>query len=89
MLNETFFEIGQSYFIRTITMHTIGSIVAINDKELLLKNAAWIADSGRFHDALKDGKLSEVEPFIDEVIISRESIIDATKWNHKLPLNQI
>jgi len=86
--NETEFKIGEKYFIRTVTMHHVGKLKKINDRELVLENASWIADSGRFHDALKNGKLNEVEPFVDDVIVMRDSIIDATIWRHELPLCQ-
>ncbi len=78
-------ELGKAYFIRTVTMHLIGELIFISDKELVLKNASWIADSGRFHDALKNGELNEIEPFIEDVIVNRTAIIDATKWLHLIP----
>lgn len=81
-------ELGKSYFIRTVTMHLIGKLSFISSKELVLQDASWIADSGRFHDALKNGTLNEVEPFINDVIINRESIVDATLWSHLLPNEQ-
>jgi hypothetical protein len=84
----SFFEIGEKYLIRTVTMYLTGIVRDINEKELLLSNAAWIADTGRFHDALKNGTFSEIEPFIDDVIVNRESIVDATKWRFELPLTQ-
>jgi hypothetical protein len=77
--------IGRSYFIRTVTMHLIGKLEIINDSELLLKDAVWVADSGRFNKALKTGELDEVEPFVNDVIVNRSSIIDATVWDHKIP----
>lgn len=86
---EEMYEVGKSYFIRTVTMHHIGTIKKITPKEIMLVDAAWVADSGRFSDALLTGKLSEVEPFPDYVIIGREAIIDATPWRHKLPSEQI
>ena len=88
MKNDSFFTIGEKYFVRTVTMHTIGELIGVNDSELLFKNAAWVADSGRFYDALKNGTLYEVEPFIDDVIVNRGSIVDATKWKHELPIAQ-
>lgn len=85
---ETNYEPGQKYFIRTVTMHHVGELVSVNDRELKLKNASWVADSGRFYTALKTGNLNEVEPFLDEVIIPRDSVIDATIWRHSLPVSQ-
>lgn len=86
--SECFWQLGKAYFIRTVTMHLIGKLQGITEKELLLSDAVWVADSGRFHNALKDGTLNEVEPFVDEVILNRESIVDATKWKHLIPNEQ-
>lgn len=83
--NDAHWKIGKSYFIRTVTMYYVGKLILVTDKELVLKDASWIADTGRFHDALKSGELNEVEPFISEVIIGRGSIVDASEWLHLLP----
>ena len=84
------YQIGQNYFIRTVTHHYTGKLIRVTAKELVLENAAWIADDGRFMNALRDGTLNEIEPFPDnqEVIIGRGAIIDAVKWSHKLPREQ-
>lgn len=80
------YKAGKSYFIRTVTHHLTGRLVKVTPKELVLEDAAWIADDGRFHDALKTGNLNEVEPFPDgEVIVGRGSLIDAVEWRHALP----
>ena len=72
-------QIGKKYFIRTVTMYLTGELVSVHPQELVLKEAAWIADSGRFNEVLKDiTKCKEVEPFNDIVIVGRGSIIDAT-----------
>lgn len=77
--------VGRAYFIRTVTMHVVGRLEAVHQNELVLVDAAWAADSGRFNNALKTGALAEVEPFVDSVIIGRGSIVDATQWRHALP----
>ena len=79
------FEVGKSYFIRTATYHVVGQLDAIYTKELVLSSASWIADSGRFNAALQSGNFEEVEPFVNDVIVSRGGIIDATEWDHDLP----
>lgn len=81
------FKIGKAYFIRTVTMIVVGKLEEVHESELVLSDASWIADSGRFSDALKGGekKLNEVEPFFDDVIVGRSAIIDATIWAHDLP----
>lgn len=82
------FEIGKLYFIRTVTMHLLGKLEWVGQQELRLSQASWVADSGRFHDALKTGKLNEVEPFIMPIIVGRGSIVDATEWSFDLPKEQ-
>ena len=71
-------EIGKNYLIRTVTMIDTGKLVAVGPTELVLEQAAWIADTGRFTGALKSCDFSEVEPFPEgQLIIGRGSIIDA------------
>ncbi len=74
------YEIGQPYLIRTVSMIDTGRIVEVTAQEIVLEEAAWIADTGRFSDALKSCNFNEVEPFPDgRVIINRAAIIDAVK----------
>ena len=84
--------IGKAYLIRTVTMIQTGRLVAVTQQELVLEDAAWIADTGRFADALKTGKFNEVEPFPDgpdgQVIIGRGAVIDAVPINFDLPRSQ-
>jgi len=82
------YQVGKSYFIRTVTHHLTGRLVKVTAKELVLEEAAWIADDGRFFDCIKDGKINEYEGFQDDVIVGRGSIIDATLWRHALPKGQ-
>lgn len=71
-------KVGKPYLIRTVTMINTGILIGVLPQELVLKDAAWIADTGRFSDALRTGNFDEVEPFPDgEVIIGRAAIIDA------------
>lgn len=84
------FKIGKNYFIRTVTHHLTGQLVKVGAKELVLVDAAWIADDGRFMNTIRDGVIHEVEPFPDgfEVIVGRGSIIDMVEWKHALPREQ-
>ena len=83
------YQVGQTYFIRTVTMYYIGKLVAVYPQELVLEQAVWIADTGRFHQAVTKGELCEVEPFgIGQVIIGRGSLIDASIWTHPIPSMQ-
>ena len=81
------FEVGKAYFIRTVTYHLTGRVARIVDGFLLLDEAAWIADSGRFMDALATGKLNEVEP-VGKAIVNLSAVTDAFPWIHPLPEKQ-
>lgn len=78
------FEIGKVHFVRTVTYHFTGKLVAVFPQELVFEDAAWIADDGRFAQAVESGDFSEVEPFPKgaRVVIGRGSLIDAyaAKW---------
>ena len=79
-MENTFWKIGQRYLIRTVTMIDTGELVSVDDHEIVLKDAAWIADTGRFSESLKSESFVEVEPFPDgQVAIGRGSIVDAVR----------
>ena len=79
--------IGQKLFIRTVTYHCTGEIVGITGSFFELKDAAWIADSGRFSQAIRDGKLDEVEP-VGKMYVHIPAIVDMFPWVHDLPKEQ-
>ena len=78
-LAHPFWKLGGKYFIRTVTHHLTGELTLWTETELILRNAAWIADDGRFADALAKCEFNEVEPFPAPgiILIGRGSIIDA------------
>lgn len=81
------YELGKPYFIRTVTHYYAGRLVAVYQNELVLEDAAWIADTGRFHVAMATGAFDEVEPYpAGRVIIGRGSVIDATVAPVPLPM---
>lgn len=83
------FQVGENYFIRTVTHHFTGKLTAVYPQELVLNDAAWIADDGRLGDTIKTGNFSEVEPYPDgPLVIGRASIIDAIVLPVKLPRSQ-
>lgn len=85
---ESPWKVGDKWFFRTVTYHLTGRIKAINGQFLKLEDSAWIADSGRFADAIRTGKLDEVEPVFVDVVINTESLVDAFAWPHELPREQ-
>ena len=85
---DSCWKVGSKYLIRTVTMHLTGKLKSVGEKELVLGDAAWIADSGRFSVTLKSGKFDEIEPFKNDVIVGRGSICDATEIDFDLPREQ-
>lgn len=79
---------GENLLVRTVTMTITGKVVACSPSWLLLDQAAWIADTGRFANAISGGSLGEVEPMGDGVRVARGSIVDVTPWRHDLPTTQ-
>ncbi len=79
--------VGQKWFFRTVTYHLVGRVKKRMGNFLVLEGAAWVADSGRFMQAIKDGKLSEVEP-VGDALVNLSAVTDAFPWRHKLPTEQ-
>lgn len=75
------------YLIRTVTNYSLGTLERIDGDFLVLSGASWVADTGRFTEALKSGKLEEVE-ITNECYVNINAIVDAFPWQHKLPTEQ-
>lgn len=88
------FIVGEKLFIRTVTFHCTGRLVGIKRAGecyfLVLEDAAWIASSGRFTNAIEEGPnaLEEVEPVTSIIRVNVSSIVDVFIWNHPLPRTQ-
>lgn len=81
---------GTNVFIRTVTHYFTGKVERVTKSWIILSSAAWIADTGRFADALRSGSLNEVEPYPDDAIVrvNRDGVIDIANWKHELPRKQ-
>jgi hypothetical protein len=79
--------VGGKYYFRTVTYHLTGEVKKIVGRFAYLKNAAWIADSGRFMEAIKNGTLNEVEP-VGEAFVNLDAVTDFFPWKHSLPKDQ-
>lgn len=78
--DDSAWRVGANYLIRTVSMIDTGRLVAVTQQELVLEDAAWIADTGRFSQAVESAEFEEVEPFPSgRVIIGRGSVIDAVE----------
>ena len=79
--------VGHSFFFRTVTYHMVGEVKDLFGNFVVLRNASWVADSGRFSQAIKEGTLSEVEP-VGEAFLNLNSVVDFFPWKHRLPTRQ-
>lgn len=89
-MKTNFFEVGKNYLIRTVTMIYTGEFVRIDGDNIIVKNAAWIAETERWADSVETGKFKEVEPYPDnsEVAINRQACLDCVQVSWKLPRDQ-
>jgi hypothetical protein len=79
--------VGEKWYFRTVTYHTVGKVKKIVGRFAYLTEASWVADSGRFMNAIKDGTLDEVEP-VGICFINLDTVVDFFPWKHKLPTDQ-
>lgn len=86
-INELKDMVGEKFFFRTVTYHLTGKVKKVIGSILELEDAAWIADSGRFMQCIKDGVVKEVEP-VGKAFINIASVTDFFPWKHKLPCEQ-
>lgn len=78
-------EVGKAYLIRCVTHYQLGRVVSVSPKWVVMDDASWIADTGRFYDFLTKHEANEVEPFPDPVIVSTGAIVDAVRFHGELP----
>lgn len=80
-------RVGNIVLIRAVALYYTGVISSFTKDEIILRDAAWIASTGRFNAALVSGKLDEVEPYPDGVLVSvnRGAILDVCDWTHPAP----
>lgn len=80
---------GKNVLVRTVTHYYTGKLAGQVDGThaswLHLEDTAWIADTGRFSDALATGTLDEVEPYPGECFVAVGAVVDISHWPHKLP----
>jgi hypothetical protein len=82
----TAIPIGEAVLIRGVTLYYLGRVEAVTQQEIVLTDASWIGDTGRFSQALASGVLSEVEPYpAGRVVVGRGAVMDVSRWPHDLP----
>ncbi len=75
--------VGQKLFIRTVTYHALGKVVKRMGAFIQLETATFVADSGKFSEAIKNGTLSEYE-YVGTMWVNLSSVVDFFPWKHEL-----
>jgi hypothetical protein len=73
--------------IETVTKYYVGMVVAVLQQEIVLRDACWVACTGRYHKMLAEGPdgNAELEPCpAGLVVIGRGSIVCAQPYPHGL-----
>ena len=86
-INELSDLIGKKFLFRTVTYHQVGRVVKQIGDFLQLEEASWVADDGRFTQAIKEGSLDEVEP-VGTMFVNIKALVDFCPFNHELPKEQ-
>ena len=76
--------IGMKWFFRTVTYHCVGRVIGRVGDFLEMEEGSWVADSGRFMQAIRSGELSEVEP-VGRYFVNLKTVCDFFPWDHALP----
>jgi hypothetical protein len=81
------FEVNKNYFFRTVTHYSVGHCAAICGKFLVMTDATWIPDTGRFMNFLTTGKPEEAEP-CGVLFVNMDAVVEAFPWVHSLQITQ-
>ena len=80
------FVVGETWVFRCVTNYLVGRIAQIYPMWIVLEDASWIPDTGRWHEFMAQGRASEVEPCPDgKWVIAAGAVVDCGPWPHKLP----
>lgn len=69
---------GRYYLFRLVTMYWDGRLIGGTDKEFVLDDAGWVANTGDYGKAVESGTFTEIDDVGGRrTIINRSAIIDA------------
>ncbi len=86
--------IGNNVLIRRSgEYHYLGKIISFDSQQIVLSNAAWVADSRYFADFMEFGLFApgiEIEPFGNDTLVSVPRLkAEVCDWSHALPIEAI
>ena len=70
---------GKNVLIQTVTYFYTGEVIEETPKHIKLSKAAWIADTGRFSQAIEKSVFDEVELFPKSIYIMKSAIVVTTE----------
>lgn len=73
--------VGKTYFFRTVTYHMVGLVTGVMGNFVLLSQATWVAESGRFMQCITEGAVNEVEP-VGCAGLNMDTVTDFFPWVH-------
>lgn len=78
---------GQNYLVQTVTHYYLGRYSGEPEKGfIVLSDASWVADTGKFSKAISDGVLNEVEWLNKSfVYVSLGAVVSIIPWTKPLP----
>ena len=80
------FQPGDNVMVQTVTFFWVGQVQSVVNGYLILDNASWVADTGRFDECLDKGTLAEkcvIKKHSPR--ISLASVVAVLPWTAKLP----
>lgn len=75
-------EIGKCYYVRTVTDHWVGRVVAVQPFSVTLEDASWVAEAGRLNVFMREGHANNME--IETVGVVTCQWISYLPWPHPL-----
>ena len=83
------FTVGQNVLIETITKYFSGEVVKETERTVIIKKAAWVADTGRYNvfatGNIPENADIEMYPENMEITIQRGAIVSSFEWPAPLP----
>ena len=88
------FKVGLKYFFETVNKYFLGKVIFVSEdyKRVVINNASWIADTGRFskfESGVATYNETEVYQKSTEVTIYIDTLTSSFKWKHDLPADSV
>ncbi len=78
------FEVGTRVFIRTVAYYYLGEVTEVSEDSVMLKDAYWIPNTGKFGNFLMEGKPELKEKYPMPVTLNSRLFTDWVVWPHDI-----